>query len=383
MGSILCEGLIDGTGRAPLSDVLIEVEGERIKAIRAGKEAPKGEEVIDLRGYVVLPGIVDCHDHLGIDAGDEVAQAKEPLAYTAIKGVRNARQMLHAGITTLRDCGEQDHVDFSWRRAIGEGLMEGPDVLVAGRFITRTGGHGWFYGNEVDGPIGVRIAVRRELKAGADFIKIMITGGMSTPGSRPLVAEFTREEIAAAVDEAHRAGRKIAAHVHGGDGAAWAIEYGVDSIEHGVYLTEEQLAAMARRGIFLVATTGLIHAVMADPSSPPEYREKLASARDQVIRVLAQARELGVRVAIGGDTYHGHPADELATLISAGYTPLEAIRAATSAGAELCGLADAAGTIEPGKLASIIAVEGDPLSDVESVGKVVFVMKRGTVYRQP
>ncbi len=378
---VFCGQLIDGTGAAAVKNAVVEVGGERIARVRGAVtgEAPGGGDV-DLRHYSVIPGLIDCHDHLAIDAGDEVAQSKEPIAYSVIKGVATARRMLRSGITTLRDVGEQEHIDISWRRAIQQGLMEGPDILVSGQFIARTGGHGWFFGNEVDGADAVRASVRKQIKAGVDLIKIMITGGMSTPGSVPTVAEYTKEEIEAAVDEAHRAGKKIAAHVHGGSGATVAILAGIDSVEHGGYLTEEQQKLMVEKGTYLVATTGLVKGILNDPAAPSSYIEKIKAGIERTNNMLARARKLGVKVAVGGDTWHARTVDELETLVKVGYTNMEAIQCATGNGADLCGLLDSVGTVEAGKLANLVAVDGDPLADIHVLENVRFVMKRGTTY---
>ncbi len=380
---VFCGQLIDATGAPPVKDAVIEVEGEKIVgatgcAAAEGMTPRAGE--IDLRGYTVMPGMVDCHDHLGIDAGDEFAQSREPISYIVVKGVQTAKKLLRAGITTLRDVGEPEHIDFSWRRAVREGLMEGPDMLVSGQFLTRTGGHAWFFGNEVDGVDAIRRSARKQLKAGADLLKIMVTGGMSTPGSVPTVCEFTREEIAAAVDEAHRAGKKIAAHIQGGPGATIAIEEGIDTLEHGSSLTENQLKMMAERGTYLVITTGLGKSIMNDPNTPESYRQKVKASWPTRIANVRRTRALGIKVATGGDTWHARPVDELDTLVSAGYTPMEALQCVTRNGADCCGLLDSVGTIEAGKLANLVAVDGDPLSDVHAVEKVRFVMKRGVVY---
>jgi imidazolonepropionase-like amidohydrolase len=355
------------------------VQDDRITAIepRAGRALPN---CFDLSSCTVIPGLIDCHDHLGVDIGDEVAQSKEPLGYTAIKGVKNARDMLRAGITTLRSVGEQYHLDVSWRRAVQEGLMDGPDLLICGEFIARTGGHGWFFGNEVDGVESIRKSVRRQIKAQVDWIKIMITGGMSTPGSVALMAEYSDEEIAVCIEEAHRANRKVAAHVHGGPGASAAIRHGVDSIEHGTYLTDEQLKMMVEKGTWLVSTAGFCHGLVTMPGMPDFYVQKGKKALEAAIDLLRRAREHGVRVAFGGDTYHAHPVVDMEKLVEAGYSPMQAIQIATRDAAELCGLSSVVGTIELGKRANIIAVRDNPLERIAAVGEVCFVMKGGRRY---
>jgi imidazolonepropionase-like amidohydrolase len=191
---------------------------------------------------------------LGLDLGDEHAQALEHDFRNVLRGVRNARRVLSAGITTLRSVGEKKHLEAHLRDAISEGWIPGPRMVICGQFIMRTGGHCWYLGVEADGPDGLRQAVREQIKNGADFIKLMVTGGSSTPGSIPTQSDYTDEEIQAAIEEAHRLGRPVAAHIGGGSGAKAAIEAGIDSIEHGVYLTDEDLSKMADKGIVLCAT---------------------------------------------------------------------------------------------------------------------------------
>lgn len=376
---IKCGKLITTVDNEILNNGYIVIEDKKIIAVETNPISTDDyTSVLDFSNYTVMPGIIDCHDHLGIDLGDEVAQSKESLGYTAIKGVCTAKNVLKAGITTLRDVGEQGFLDTCWKRAIEEELILGPRILISGQFICRTGGHGWFFGQpEADGVDEIRKAVRRQIKAGVDLIKVMITGGMSTPGSDPLVAEYTKEEIATVIEEAHRANKKVAAHAHGGEGITWGIEAGIDSIEHGIFLTEEQIQMMVKKGTFLVATTGLAKALMNDPSMPEFYRNKIKKTIEKSVQTLKLARKHGVKIAMGGDTHHAHPEEELITLIEAGYTHIEAIKAATINGAELCGIDDMTGSIEVGKVADIIAIDGDPLKDIRNLKNVKHVIKEG------
>lgn len=377
---LTCGTLIDCTGAAPVRQCTIVVEDDKIHSVTPGVDNTI-PGTIDLTRCTVMPGFVDCHDHLGIDMGDEVAQSKEPLSYIAVKGVKNARDILAAGVTTVRDVGEPGHLDVAWRRAIREGMIPGPDLLISGQFVTRTGGHAWFFGNEVDGVDAVRMSVREQLKVQVDWIKMMVSGGSSTPGSVVNVAEYSEEEISACIDEAHRGGRKVSAHIHGGPGATWAIKHGIDSIEHGTYLQDDDLRSMAKKGIWLVSTAGLLTAIVRTPNMPPDYAAKAARSVKAISDLQVRARAFGVKVAYGGDTYHGHPSAELAMLRQAGYSPMEALQVITRNGAQLCDLDDVVGTIEPGKRANIIAVQGDPLADTEAVEQVRFVMKGGEIFR--
>ena len=379
MGStktLFCGTVIDCTGTAAKHNCLIKVEDDKIASITSGRKKVPADAV-DLSDCTVLPGFIDCHDHLGIDMGDEVAQSKEPLAYTVVKGVANARFILSQGVTTVRDVGEQEHVDVAWRRAINEGLIDGPDLLICGKFITRTGGHAWFFGNEVDGTDGIRRSVREQLKQQVDWIKIMVSGGSSTPGSVVKMAEYSEEEIKACIDEAHRANRKVAAHIHGGPGAAWAIKHGVDTIEHGAFLLDSDLKMMAENGTWLVSTAGLIWAILNTPGMPQEYLAKAKKSLEFAKSVLKKARNLGVKIAYGGDTYHGHPSTEYKLLLEEGFPAIEALQVLTLNGAKLCDLEEIKGSLEVGKQADIIAIKGDPLSNADCLENICYVMKAG------
>lgn len=374
-----CGTLIEGNGGL-LENALVEIRGDTIVSVSQGGVAPP--DAVDLGDLCVLPGLIDCHDHLGLDPGDEKAQSLAPLPEICIRGVKNARKILDAGITTLRDVGERDFLDVHWKKAISEGVIPGPHMLISGRPIIRTGGHGWFLGREADGADEVRKAVREQLKAGVDFVKVMIGGGMTTENSQPTVPEMTREEILALVEEAHRAGKKVIAHIHGGAGADVAIDAGVDSIEHGVYLDGRQLEAMRDKGIFLVVTYGILQFYAESDDVPAFAKAKVRECIDRYGEVLKMARDVGTKVAVGADGFHGHPDVELAALCSAGFSTTEALRAVTTNAAELCGVDATTGTVEPGKRADIVAVAGNPLDDVASLRNVRFVCKAGEIHRR-
>ena len=345
-----------------------------------GYQPPAGADVVDWRDYAVIPGLVDCHDHLGLETGDEHAQALEHDFTNVLRGVYNARRLLASGITTLRSVGEKNYMDVYWRDAINAGWMQGPRLVICGRFIVRTGGHAWYLGREADGPEQIRTAVREQIKQGVDAIKIMITGGASTPGSVPTISDYTDEEIAAAVEEAHRFGRKIAAHIHGGDGARAAINAGIDSIEHGVYLTADDLSLMAKKGTFLCQTYGVYIAAAISEETPEFMRENCSRAAKRYLSTLAGARKHGVKVVFGGDTHHAKPETEFKALIEAGFTPLEALRAGTINAAELLGLEGRIGAVIPGGFADLVALRKNPLDHPEALGEVASVMKDGIVY---
>lgn len=308
--------------------------------------------------------------------GEEESDVFRSDVALVLRCVKNARTATQAGITLLRNLGERGGIDFELKSAIERGQVVGPDLVTAGAFIARTGGHGWTAAREADGPWDIRRAVREQIKRGADVVKLMVTGGISTPGSVPTTPEYTREEIAAAVEEAHNAGRKIAVHAHGGPAARWAIELGVDSVEHGVFLTREDLEAMAERGTWLVVTYGVMRRGVTQPGLPAWMVRKFEAAiaaYDQVIKV---AKELGVRVALGCDENHGLLADEAEALVRLGYRPRDVLYALTVGGAELLGVSDL-GRIARGMRAHLVAVEGDPTADIASLRRVRAVFKRG------
>ena len=373
-----CGLLFDGRGDEPIGQATLGVEGDLVGEVREGWQSQPDGQVLDLRELTVLPGLVDGHDHFGIDMGDGEPQAMQDAQWRAFKGVKNARAMLASGITTLRNAGETHGLGFHMRRAIEQGWIPGPRTVLSGTPITSTGGHGWFLSMEADGPDAVRAAVRRNTKAGADMIKLIITGGVTTPGGTLSRACFTEPEIRAAVEEAHLAGKRTGVHCYGGPAATWAIEAGVDSIEHGTYLTDEQLDAMVRRGTRLVCTSSVMRAAGVSPGVVPFMRERFRQVNEDYVALMARVRARNIPIAVGCDTHHASIAEELQTLVEAGYTSIQALRAATVGGAELCGMQDRVGTLERGKLADFIAVKGDVMGDpVHTLKNVRAVFKGG------
>lgn len=371
--------LFDGVRRSLMENPSIIVEDGTIVEI---SDSPLNREVdnsVNLGDVTFLPGLIDGHDHLAIDMGDGTEEAEAPLAWRALKAARNLEAMLRSGITTLRCPGETFDLGFIVQRALHAGIVRGPNLILAGQPITATGGHGWFLAREADGPVAVRTAVRAQAKAGADFIKIIITGGATTLGSHLSAGCMTEQEIDAAIDEAHRLGKPIAAHAYGGRVATHAIQAGIDSIEHGTFLTDDDLDQMAQRGTFLVSTAGVMRAGGDPTRVRPFMAHQFARVNEAYVQLLRRARERDIRVVVGNDTHHAHLDDELAILCEAGYTPTEALTAATSRAAELCQIADITGSIEVGKSADIIAVRGNPLEDITVIREVVLVMKRGVV----
>jgi imidazolonepropionase-like amidohydrolase len=372
---VKCGMLLDGTGRAPRHGAVVRVEDGRIAAVD-GEQPAGGESVVDWSAHAVLPGLIDAHDHLTLDLGDEEAQSRLPETWTVLQGAGNAARILAAGITTMRDCGARLGLDVQLKRAIEAGVIRGPRVLVAGVPLTVTGGQCWFLGGEADSPGEIRRLIRQQVKAGADWIKVFVTGGVATRGSNMLRAQFSAEDLRVIVEETHEVDRRVVAHCHGGPGTRSAIEAGVDTLEHGVYLTRAELEGLAQRRIPLVITYGVYERGMQSPAVPPFFRQRCGEVMERYLQTIALARELGVRIAVGTDTVHCDLVAELRALRKAGYSAAEAVRAATGWGAEALQL-PSIGTIEAGRSADLIAVEGDPSEDVEAIGRVRGVMRGG------
>jgi imidazolonepropionase-like amidohydrolase len=367
--------LLDGTGRAPRRGAVVRVEDGRIAAVD-GEQPESGGPVVDWSAHTVLPGLIDAHDHLTLDLGDEEAQSRMPETWTTLQGAGNAARILAAGITTMRDCGGRLGLDVQLKRAIEAGVIRGPRVLVAGVPLTVTGGQAWFLGGEADSPGDIRRLIRQQVKAGADWIKVFVTGGVATRGSNMLRAQFSAEDLRVIVQETHEAERRVVAHCHGGPGTRAAIEAGVDTLEHGVYLTREELEGLAQHRIPLVITYGVYERGMQSATVPAFFRDRCGEVIERYLATIALARELGVRIAVGTDTVHCDLAAELRALRKAGYSAGEAVQAATGWGAEALQL-PSVGTIEAGRRADLVAVDGDPSADVEAIGRVRAVMRGG------
>jgi imidazolonepropionase-like amidohydrolase len=379
MKLIHCGSLFTGVAADGfLHEASVAVDGDRVAAVSQGWEPAAGREVVDLREFAVMPGLVDAHDHFGINMGDGSPAAGQDPQLRALKAAANARAMLASGITTLRNAGEKHNLGIHVRDAIDRGWIAGPRTVLSGVPICATGGHGWFLGMEVDGPDAVRRAVRQNVKAGADMIKMIITGGVTTPGVRVAAECTSAEEVEAAVKEAHALDRRIGVHCYGGPAATWAIDAGVDSIEHGTYLDDAQLDAMVERGTFLVATTSVMRAAARNERVVEFMRRRFGEIDDDYKQLLARARARGVRIATGCDTHHASMHEELATLLDAGFRVDEVLEIATLKGAQQCGREADVGSLEPGKLADFVAVDGDlERSPVEALQRVVRVFKGG------
>ncbi len=395
--------VIDGTGAPPVADLAVVVdEGAIVEVVPSGSGRwPRDADVLDVPGLTLLPGLIDCHDHLAMHGYELIKRwgLDEPSSTRHLRTATVLRRTLEAGYTTVRDAAG---LDAGFRLAIDEGLAAGPRLVLALGIISPSGGigdrtspsgHGCCVPGDAtlpdsvaDGVEAVRVVVRAMARAGADVIKCATTGGVSSrPGHGPRDGAFDLDEMKALVDEAHALGRRVMCHALGGRGLRIALEAGVDSIEHGCYLDEEpgMIAEMAARGTFLVPTL-TVYAFHRD-SAAPHVRARARDAHLHHIESLQRALAAGVRIAAGTDAGgHGHPPNalELQHLVAAGLSPLQAIRAATGWAAECLGLEADLGTVEKGKRADLVVVAGDPLADVSVLQhpeRIALVMKGGEV----
>ena len=377
----------------------IIVVGETIQSIAptANVQAQSGDTVVDLSGLTVLPGLIDVHTHLTMNTNfDPFLEVTSTDAKEAINGVVNARTTLMAGFTTVRNVGAYGFTDVDLRDAINAGQVPGPHMLVSGPLLGITGGHCddnllpikyHAVGDGVaDGIAAVQHQVRQNIKYGADLIKICATGGVLSKGDDPQASQYTLEEMQAIVADAHRLGRKVAAHAHGAQGILWATEAGVDSIEHVSYINDEAIAEMKKRGTYLVPTLYLEDWILEYGNLPPFYHQKMLDTIAVAKGNIKHAMQSGVKIALGTDAAvypHGLNAHELDVYVNQlGMAPLAALQSATINAADLMGLTAKTGTLDPGKWADIIAVDKNPLDDVRVLQNVKFVMKAGVIYKQ-
>jgi imidazolonepropionase-like amidohydrolase len=383
-----------------LSGQAIVIEGDKIVSMgpEVDTKIPAGTTTIDLPNATVLPGLIDAHTHLTFDPttlGYEGLGISYPRE--ALIGARNARVTLQAGFTTVRNVGARGYSDIALRDAINAGDVPGPRMLVSGPALGITGGHcddnllaPQFHATELgvaDGVDAVRQKVRENIKYGADLIKICATGGVLSKGDDPNASQYTREEMKAIVEEAHRLGRKVAAHAHGAEGVSWASDAGVDSIEHGHLMDDSSIATLKKNGTYIVPTLYLMdwNRENLGKRNVPDYVVRKMQAVSAVGQeTLKKAFAAGLKVAFGTDAAvypHGLNAHEFAVYVRLGMSPLQAIQTATIHGADLLGWSSKIGTLEPGKWADLIAVDGDPLRDVTTLQQVKFVMKGGEVVK--
>lgn len=392
--------LVDVKHRQLLSDQAVLIKGQQIIAVgpwaTLKSQVDSDTQTIDLSDYTVMPGLIDVHTHLTFDAEANDA-GMTSIPREALHGVKGARQTLAAGFTSVRNLGAYGYADVALRDAIEAGDISGPRMQVTGPFIGMTGGHcdNSYYPPELNyqeptvanGPWEVRAMVRQVIKYGADTIKICATGGVFSKGDLPGTQEYTLEEMAAVVAEAHKLGRKVAAHAHGNTGINDAIRAGVDSIEHASLIDDEGIQLAKERGAFLVMDIYNDEYIMEQaelgriPAENVEKEKMVAQAqRDN----FSRAYRAGVRMAYGTDAGiypHGDNAKQFTWMVRYGMSPMDALRSATVDAAELMGWQHRVGSLEPGKLADIIAVKGNPLQEIRVMTGVHFVMKSGHIYR--
>jgi imidazolonepropionase-like amidohydrolase len=378
-------------------NVTVVIENGKIASIGSGA-APAGATVINLPNATLLPGLIDAHTHLTFDPNFGYQSLGISLPKEALIGAKNARVTLEAGFTTVRNVGASGYSDIALRDAINEGMVPGPHIIASGPALSITGGHcdnnllPFEFHNQAegvaDGVEAVQHKVREIIKYGADVIKICATGGVLSKGDDPQASQFTLDEMKAIVADAHRLGRRVAAHAHGAQGILWATQAGVDSIEHGSYIDDAAIKTMKEKGTYLVPTLYLGDWMTQNAARiglPEMFAVKMRTVIPAARANVKKAFDAGVKVAFGTDAAvypHGLNAHEFAVYVQLGMTPVQAIQTATVNAADLLGWSDRIGSLETGKFADIIAVNGDPTKDVTLLQSPVFVMKSGVVYKQ-
>jgi len=391
--------LVDVKTGKLLSDQVVVIQGDKIASVGPASEVTpsSSDKIIDLPHATVLPGLIDVHTHLTGDPSFGYESLAISIPREALTGAKNARITLNAGFTTVRNVGASGYTDVALRDAVNAGDLPGPRMLVSGPALGITGGHcdnnllPFEYhvtdDGVADGVPGVQHKVREVIKYGADLIKICATGGVLSKGDDPQASQYTLEEMKAIVADAHRLGRKVAAHAHGAQGILWASEAGVDSVEHCSYINDEAIAALKKNGTYLVPTLYLsdwLTENMQKVGMPEMYAKKMRDIIPVVRQNVGHAFANGVKVAFGTDAAvypHGLNAHEFAVYVKLGMTPAQAIQTATVNAADLLGWSDKVGSLEAGKWADLIAVDGDPLQDVTRLQQVRFVMKGGAVVK--
>jgi imidazolonepropionase-like amidohydrolase len=392
--------LLDGTGAPPVRNAVLLIEGDRITAVGPDVKIPPGVETLDLSKSTVLPGLIDCHTHITSQSGDYLNDLfrRSPID-VAVTAHVYARRTLEAGFTTVRDVGASEFIDVALRNAINRGDVVGPRMQVATLTVGATGGHNDLNGfspylhfegfkGVADGPDEIRKLIRFEVKNGADWIKVMATAGVLSEEESVGAPQYSQEEMNAVVQEAAMWGKKVAAHAHGAEGIKRAARAGVASIEHGGMIDEEGVRLLKEKGIYLVPDIYTDEYILAEADTiglPQKLVEKEKELRKNQLTNWKRAIAAGVKLAFGTDAGvypHGQNAKQFHSLLALGLTPMQVIQMATTNAADLLGWTDRVGTLQPGRYADLIAVDGDPLQDVTELERVRFVMKGGVVVKE-
>lgn len=402
--ALVADRVIDGVGDRARTDTVVVVDGERIVAVGGRSAIPAGAKVIELPGRTLMPGFINCHEH-PLMYGDDYQNAhlQASSAYKALMGLAALQRQLLAGWTTVRVMGDADvhYANQDIRKTVDSGVFIAPRLTGAGHYLSITGGGGdvnYFSpeqnviadGLVADGPEEIRKAIREEIKYGSDWIKLLVTGAYQSVGDDPRNVAFSPEELEAAVSEANRHNVPVAAHAHAADGIKQAVAAGVRSIEHGTFIDDDGIQMMAAKGTFLVPTIYVgDYYTEGDKLRAQDKQDDYAThQRGKFLAAVGRAHKQGVKIAVGVDL-GGYMTDpvvfvrEMAVLVEAGLTPMQAIQAGTRVGAELLRWDDRLGTVEAGKLADLVAVAGNPLDDMKALERVEFVMIGGRVARSP
>jgi len=369
----------------------ILIRDGKIVAISSNPKLSAGEKVqeIDCEGMTVLPGLINVHAHLSLDAEAPFEESlEESTEMTLLKIVKNGRLTLESGITTIRELGCREHLDFAYREGVERGVVPGPRMLLSGKVITKTGGHGYFIGREADGEVEIMKAVREQVKAGADVIKVMSTGGVMTEGVEPGLALYTFEEVKAAADEARRSQKLTASHAQGTEGVKNAVLAGIDTIEHGIYMTEEIIELMIEKGTYWVPTLTPGER-LTDPRAAeliPEYAIEKANRVKPIHRenFAKFCHRESLKLGIGSDSgvplvFHNDIVTEMELFTEYGFSNFDALKLATFGNAELLQMQDKIGAIEVGMEADIVGVYGNPLQSLSVLRKPKLVIKAGVI----
>ena len=387
--------VIIGTGEL-IEKGMVAVDGNTITYVGPVQrsKSSKKDTVFDISGKTILPGLIDCHVHLCLDGSPDpmTSISKDSIPQLTLKAAHHARQTLEAGVTTVRDMGGRDYVDLAIRDGIESGLLQGPRMICSGRLVCMTGGHGWQFGREASGVDDVREAVREQLKMGVNFIKLIATGGVMTKGVDPGATQFTLEELLAGVEEARKAGRRTATHAQGTEGIKNSLWAGVNCIEHGFFLDDEAIELMLERNAYLVPTLNAPYQIIRGgvKRGVPRYAvEKSKAVMKSHFQSVRRAHRSKIPIAMGTDAgtpfnCHGENLKEMELLTKTGFTPMETIVATAQTASEVLGLGKRIGTLEKGKVADLIVVDGSPLQDItllQNKDKILAIMKEGCFYK--